>query len=94
MKTIYHWLRYKWSGIDPSILQSYQVAFSGPHGEAVLKHLMDEIYCKVCHSKDPIELAMHNGRRSVVQEILENIDLAENPRKYEQKEIEVMEGEQ
>jgi len=44
--------------------------------------LLDAVYCTVYEGRDPIEAAMHTGRRSLVQEILENIDLAESPDKY------------
>jgi hypothetical protein len=43
---------------------------------------MDAVYCQVYVGKDATELAMQNGRRSVVHEILENIDKATNPGKY------------
>lgn len=87
-RRIRNWLARRWSHrLDPSLAQSYQVAFSGFHGERVLHHLMDSIYCTVYQGTDPVELGTHNGRRSVVHEILENIDLAENPKKYEYQTI-------
>jgi hypothetical protein len=58
------------------------VTFSTAQGQLVLQHLLDEVYCQTCPVQDPIALAMHNGRRSVVQEILENIDSANDPAKY------------
>ncbi len=80
MKRFTEWLSSKWGReTDPSLLQAYQVTFSTPQGRMVLKHLLDEIYCQTCPTMEPIALATHNGRRSVVQEILQNIDSAEKP---------------
>jgi hypothetical protein len=64
------------------LAHAYQVTFSTAQGQLVLQHLLDEVYCQTCPVQDPIALAMHNGRRSVVQEILENIDSANSPTKY------------
>lgn len=77
------WLMRKWSRrIEPSLAEAYRLTFTGLHGEQVLAHLMDSIYCRPYEGHDPLELAMHNGRRSVIHEILENIDLAERPESY------------
>ena len=77
------WLAHKWTRELPSSLaQDYQVTFSTVQGQRVLQHLMDHVYCSIYEGKDPIEMAIHNGRRSLVQEILENIDLAASPEKY------------
>ena len=74
------WMTQKWARrLDPGLVQAYQVTFNSLHGRAVLQHLLDEIYCQVCLSKDPIDLSTHNARRSVVHEILENIDMADHP---------------
>jgi hypothetical protein len=76
------WLARKWDRKAHSDLaQAYLITFSGP-GQQVLAHLMDEVYCTVYAGRDPLELAYHEGRRSVVQEILENIDMAERPDTY------------
>jgi hypothetical protein len=86
-RTLKTWLQEKWRrGLDPSLAQAYQVTFSSLHGRQVLQHLLDEVYCQTCPVTDPIALATHNGRRSVVQEILENIDVAESPQKYQVQE--------
>ena len=78
-----NWLGVRWQRTtDPSLLASYQATFGNLHGHRVLTHLMDSVYCTVCESTDPIALATHNGRRSLVQEILENLDMAERPDKY------------
>jgi len=78
-----NWLSRKWQRrLDPALAQAYQVTFSTAQGQLVLQHLMDEVYCQICPSIDPIALALHNGRRSVIQEILENIDEAQSPTKY------------
>lgn len=85
------WLTRKWQrSLDPMLAESYRVTFGGLHGQRVLHHLIDGVYATVCPSQDPIALAVHNGRRSVVQEILENLDAAESPQKYQvetQKEV-------
>lgn len=76
------WLTRKWSrpNID-ELDRAYQVTFSTVYGQMVLQHLLNEVYCQVCPTRDPIDLATHNGRRSLVQEILENIERAEHPPK-------------
>jgi ribulose kinase len=78
------WLASKWQpGTDQKqLMQAYQVTFSTVQGQQVLQHLLDEVYCQTCPVHDPIALATHNGRRSVVHEMLENIDVAQNPKKY------------
>lgn len=77
------WLGRMWERApDPGLLQAYRVTFSTLHGQQVLTHLVDSVYCTVCEGTDPIALATHNGRRTVVQEILENLDMAERPDKY------------
>ena len=81
------WLRLKWTPSDPAIqtalAQDYHATFSTAQGRRVLKHLLDNVYCTLFEGGDPILMAYSNGRRSVVHEILENIDQGENPRKYE-----------
>lgn len=78
------WLKHKWQReAQPTLAQDYQVTFSTPHGQRVLQHLMDQVYCMVYEGTDSLAMAMHNGRRSLVQEILENIDRSEQPQKYE-----------
>lgn len=87
MTRFIEWLSAKWSReTDPSLLQAYQVTFSTPQGRMVLKHLLDDVYCQTCPNMEPIALATHNGRRSVVQEILENIDRAEKPIVFNEQE--------
>jgi len=77
------WLSRKWQPVvTDHVLRAYQVTFSTPEGQVVLQHMMDHIYCQVYNGKDATEVAMHNGRRSVVHEILENIDKATEPGKY------------
>jgi hypothetical protein len=77
------WLSQKWRRrTDPQLAQAYQVTFSTAQGQLVLQHLLDEVYCQTCQVQDALALAVHNGRRSVVQEILENIDAANEPTKY------------
>ncbi len=84
MKTFTEWLTRKWSRKpDLQLAQSYLITFSTAHGRRVLEHLMNAVYCTIYEGSDPIKMAMHNGRRSLVHEILENIDLAEHPDKHE-----------
>ena len=78
-----HWFTQKWRSDAPEqLLEDYRLTFSSLHGQRVLQHLLDNVYCQICHSNDPEDLAAHNGRRSVVQEILENVDRAERPTRY------------
>lgn len=77
------WLTRLWQPVvTDDVLRDYQVTFSTPEGQVVLQHLMDAVYCQVYTGHDPVELATQNGRRSVVHEILENIDKATHPGKY------------
>lgn len=72
------WLKRKWQRPPVEELdQAYQVTFSTPQGQLVLQHLLNEVYCQVCLSTDPIVIATHNARRTVVHEMLENIERAE-----------------
>ena len=76
------WMKHKWNrqvdSDQTTLLESYYITFSTFHGQQVLNHLMDSVYCTTYEGRDPIEAALHNGRRSVVQEILENVDLVEH----------------
>jgi hypothetical protein len=77
------WLTRGWiPKLDPALLESYRIAFSGEHGAQVLQHLLDNIYCRVYEGADSNAALIHNARRSVVHEILENIDRARWPEKY------------
>ena len=90
MKRIGQWLVMKWRPADRSMAQAYSATFATSYGQQVLQHLLDTVYCQVYEGNDPMQMAMHNGRRSVIQEILENIDHAENSLKYQV----LVEGEQ
>lgn len=79
------WVPRKWQQVDENTLRAYAVVFSTGDGSRVLQHLVDSVYATVYYGSDPIALAVHNGRRSLVQEILENIDRASNPNKYQVK---------
>jgi len=85
------WLTRRWSPqpLD-ELCVAYQITFSTPHGQLVLQHLLDEVYCQTCPSLDPIALATHNGCRSVVQDILEKIEIAESRTKRVHTEAEEM----
>ena len=80
--TIAQWLSQKWLREEqPTLAESYRLAFSTGHGERVFRHLLDTIYCSIYEGENPHMALAHNARRSVVHEILENIDLAERPPK-------------
>ena len=76
------WMFHKWQGADAQLVESYRVTFSGEHGTRVLQHLLDSVYCTIYEGNDPNEAVAHNARRSVVHEILANIDIAEHPERY------------
>ncbi len=83
MSVILDWLSHKWQRPPPpNLSEDYRAAFATPAGRRVLQHWMDQVYCSIYEGKDVQELWMHNGRRAFVQEILEAIDLAEQPQKY------------
>mgnify|MGYP006955653357 CR=1 FL=1 len=83
LRNLVEWMKWKWGTSDSSLLQSYNATFNSLHGQRVLNHLLDNIYCTVYEGSNPNECLMHNARRSVVQEILETLDHAEHPRKYD-----------
>lgn len=77
------WLTHRWRPVQPDPLrQSYRVTFSTLHGQQVLQHLLDSVYCQVYEGTDPQAALVQNARRSVIHEILQNIDMAESPDKY------------
>ena len=83
MSRLTDWLTRKWQPQDQqALLRAYLVTFSTPEGRQVLQHLLDRSYLTVCESTNPIDLAAHNGRRSVIHDLLINLDLAESPDKY------------
>lgn len=70
------------SGIDPDLAHAYYMTFSTDTGRRVLYHLVDTIYCSVYEGTDSVAAVCHNARRTVVEEILFNIDLGEHPDKH------------
>ena len=62
---------------------AYDQTFNTEFGRIVLQHLLDSVYCSVYSGVDPNAALVHNARRTVVHEILENIDRATNPLKYQ-----------
>jgi hypothetical protein len=81
--TLRAWLKRKWVlATDPTLVRAYHVTFASLDGQRVLQHLLDNVYFKVYEGTDPVVALVHNARRSVIQDILENIDVGENPAKY------------
>lgn len=74
--------RWRREPIGPDLAESYRATFTSAHGQRVLQHLLDEVYCTIYDGCDPNEALVHNARRSLVQEILENLDVGEHPEKY------------
>lgn len=74
------YLRSLWHGEENAerIIRAYDECFSTQPGQTVLEHLVNNVYATVYEGDDPIGLAAHNGRRSVVQDILLNIEAAKN----------------
>ncbi len=84
MKTFARWLAHKWRKQDEvTVQEAFRVVFSGLHGQILQQWMMDNIYSTICESTDPIAIATHNGRRSAIHELFENIDQAEHPDKYQ-----------
>lgn len=80
------WLKRKWTRTsDDDLKQAYVACFSAYHGRVVLDHLLTNVYFTVYEGSDPVAGAVHQGRRSVVHEILELLDQAEHPEKYKVK---------
>lgn len=91
MRVFKRWFTRKWVELlHPNLVRSYYLTFSSMDGQQVLQHLLDHVYCTVYYGTDPNEALAHNARRSVVQEILENIDAGEHPSKY-QKDVQPQE---
>lgn len=92
-KLLREWLARKWfqprTVEEANLLlaarnQAYANTFETESGRIVMQHLLDTIYCTVYEGTDPVMLAAHNARRTVIHELLENIDRVQNPGKYEQ----------
>jgi hypothetical protein len=80
------WLPTKWRTqrdiTQTQLEQAVFVCFSSFHGQLVLHHLLDSVYCTVYTGTDHCSAADLNARRSVVQELLELYDRGEHPLKY------------
>jgi arginine repressor len=86
VRTFAQWLTRKWQKPNEVVLaKAYQGFAASMDGQLLLQHWMDEIYCTVCPTDDALALARHNGKREFLNQILENIDIAMNPGKYEIK---------
>jgi hypothetical protein len=55
-----------------SIQHAYQRLFASPDGQVVMQHLLDNIFCTVYEGSEPDGAVIHNARRAVVLEILQN----------------------
>lgn len=89
LANVAEWLAHLWQPLDNTrLLGAYNVTFGSEPGALVLQHMMDTIYCTVYEGSDPVQLAYHNGRRSAVEDILRNIDMARYPKKYTLEEKE------
>lgn len=78
LNSVTRWLRRKWQPIDEGTLRAYAI-FNTADGQRILQHWLDTVYCQVYEGSNQIELAHHNGRRSFVQEVLQNIQAMESP---------------
>lgn len=63
--------------VSSDVLQAYRMTFRSPAGAMVLTHLLESVYCTAYLGTNTWEAATHNGRRGLIQEILENIEQAE-----------------
>ena len=88
--TIKAWFQTRWQpeNVDNSLAEAYVVAFSSFHGQRVLQHLFDTVYCTIYTGTNPDEANAINARRSVVHEILVNIDKGQHPMKYKPQVVE------
>lgn len=59
-----------------ALLVDYQRTFGTPEGQRVLRHLVETNFFPVYGGLSAEELWQHNGRRSLVQELLENLQTA------------------
>jgi len=80
LKAVKEWFQHRWLvNVDETdTWKDYQATFGSVPGQRVLQHLMDNLYCTIYGGTDPNEALAHNARRSVVHEILLNL---ENPNK-------------
>lgn len=83
LRSITEWLKHPFKEQEnKELLDALNVTFSTLYGQRILQHWLDSVYCTVYVGTDPIELAYHNGRRSVIQEVLVSLDQARDPVKY------------
>lgn len=83
MKRLKQWFAYRWRRQDEEALRNaYHLTFSSLHGQQVLQHLLDTVYCQVYEGTNPQECLIFNAKRALVHDILVNIDMAELPSKY------------
>lgn len=81
------WLEYKWDFSHPRVTpEDFLLTFSTDSGRRVLRHLLDTVYCDVYEGTDLNLCFAHNARRSLMHELLQNMDRAQHPMKYAQPE--------
>lgn len=82
------WLPLKWQTHRAEDLKNaYRITFGTLHGQKVLQHLLDTVYCQVYEGSNPDEALAFNAQRRVVHDILMNIDLAQHPDKYHMEDL-------
>lgn len=87
MSRLRSWLRRMWQPQDAAqLLRDYHEVFGGPAGQRLLQHWIDSVYATVYDGTSDRQAVLHEGRRSFVHEVLENLDRAENPEKYRVRE--------
>ncbi len=92
MTVFREWLKRKWrveshpTEAQLKLRHAIHATFSTPEGQVTLQWLMDRVYCTISTANDPIRIAEHNAQRALVHEILEELDHAQHPSKYEPKE--------
>ena len=84
MTWLRNWLGSKWRSQETNELaKAYYSTFSTVYGRMVLQDLFDRVYCQVYEGTDPVVAAMHNAKRSVVHDILWNMQMGElGPRPF------------
>lgn len=81
------WLQHKWSqGEERELRYAYQRFAASLDGQLIIKDLIDNFYCTIYEGSDRRLADIHEGKRTIVHYILQRIDEAQRPDKYEVKE--------